>query len=112
MQQPMPNEPTPLDVLRHARAIVRDGGDPNPCEIGPYCLRCCLGIAKGDVDAKHGTGLSGIGSLIAMGVEVPSDAPLIQSRDAVARYDPGISHSKESALALLDRVIEELEGVR
>jgi hypothetical protein len=81
-------------LFRMAREIVCDGGDPDPCELGAYCLRCCLALAKTDLDAEFGT---------VFGL----DWVLVSARDAASRLgDEGIAHSRESALAMLDRLIQ------
>lgn len=105
-----------IDLLRMAREIVIDGGDPSPCELGPYCLRCCIGIAKDAYDEKHPSGLgeptidqgaimAGLPSFASIVFE--SDLPLVRVRDAIGAHDKGIAHTKESAIALLDNLIKE-----
>ena len=88
-----------IDVLKYARAIIRDGGDPNPCRLGTYCLRCAISIAKGDLDNIH---------------EVPlgaQDGPLLEAAELLAVKDKGIVHTRNSALAMLDELISESERV-
>lgn len=69
-------------ILSVARKIVEGGGDPNPCDLGRYCLRCCLALAKGQADTHRAL----------------PDEVLILARDAVATHDKGIAHSKETAV--------------
>ena len=108
-----------LAVLRAAREVVLDGGDTSPCELGAYCLRCCVAIAKSAVDARLGIGFCRGDKVVDAKRVAPetglalfdqmyeSDLPLIEARDLIAKYDPGIVHTRESALALLDQVIGE-----
>lgn len=69
-------------TLSVARQIVEGGGDPNPCDLGHYCLRCCIALAKGQVDTHRAL----------------PDEVLILARDAVAVHDKGIAHSQETAV--------------
>jgi hypothetical protein len=36
---------TDLAILQRAQRVVQRGGSPTPCEHGPFCLNCCLGLA-------------------------------------------------------------------
>ena len=94
---------TALDVLREARHVVENGGDSTSCKIGPFCLRCCLALAKTALDRRAGKEPGWpVDFWLTMG-----DLPLLSARDAVAKYDGGVAHDQASALALLGRVINE-----
>ena len=109
-------KPTALDVLRAARRVVEDGGDPNPCEMGAYCLRCCIGIAKGMVDDRFDTPTAAGASFIDNPTGhrplklYETDRILIEARDLIARFDKGVTHTRGSALALLDRAMTEAKA--
>lgn len=74
-------------LLMQTRIRVLIGGDSHPCELGPYCLRCCVALAKGSLDDDYDTPL-------------PDDVLLI-ARDAIANHDKGVAHSRSSALATI-----------
>lgn len=95
-----------VDVLVEARKIVESGGDKDPCECGPYCLRCCIAIAKEALDFRHGTLLGIRECLEHFHDELASDLPLSRAREMLSSFgDHGIEHSRESAIELLDRII-------
>lgn len=102
---------TPIDVLQRAREIVQAGGDNRPCEIGRYCLRCCIAIAKTELDDEQGASPPLDVNLMRLMKrtfeEIPSDAPLVGARELLAKKDDGITHTKESALKLLDEILGE-----
>lgn len=101
----------PLEVLKYTKRIVEDGGDPRPCALGSYCLRCCAAIAKGDLDKMHGTEmpLREVVSDLLYGLrETPGDLPMTQAIDLIATRDKGIVHTRESALELLNELIARL----
>ena len=107
-------EPTALDVLRAARRIVEDGGDTDPCELGAYCLRCCIGIAKGSVDKRFSTPYCGGGVFVdnptgrSPFVAYDTDRPLLEARDAIGKYDMGTVHTRQSALDVIDKAISDI----
>lgn len=103
---------TSIDVLREARKVVQEGGDPNPCQHGTFCLRCCIAIAKGRCDVA--VGVDSLQSVmntfraLGRGAEpTKTDQPMFDARNMVTVYDGGIVHTQESALALLDLVLAE-----
>ncbi len=104
------SETTPIAVLRGARRIIEDGGDTNPCELGAYCLRCCIGIAKGAEDDRNNVRYdwSAVIQDGGFGPARQADTPLIHAREAIAKYDRGIAHTRQSALEVLDKVIKEM----
>lgn len=99
-----------ITLLRMARQTVVDGGDTDPCEIGQYCLRCCVSIAKSDFDDVHESGAPlGVVLLdVVQNTFTPhdSDRILLEAIALVRKRDSGITHTKESALALLDEIID------
>ncbi len=100
-----------IEMLHLAKEVIGEGGDKNPCERGPFCLRCCLALAKGKYDDKYGSGVL----LMECFAQVASDRiresvgdePLVDARTLVAKYDNGVTHTKESATALIDVIIAE-----
>ncbi len=90
--------PAAMQVLRLTHEVVEKGGDSHHCRIGQYCLRCCVAIAKTQYDRE----------LDASAIEEEDcDLPLNDARCAIARQDGGISHTRDSALALIEKVMIE-----
>lgn len=104
---------TTLDLLHRTREIVLDGGDPEPCEVGKYCIRCCLGIAQSDAQEKYCEDAMRIG-FIPFGQHY-TDYVLDDARKIIASVGDsgGITGSevmtKESALKVIDAAIREYE---
>jgi len=94
-------------LFRKARQIIADGGDPAPCELGPYCLRCCLAIAQTDLQGQRGDGPEGVASFLPPGRH-PSDARLLEAVRIVRERhgDSGTAHTRESALSVLDAAMQ------
>jgi len=85
------------EVIEEAAAIARAGGDPHSCHRGPFCPRCCIALAKGALDKRHGTA-----------IEEYTDWPLEAARDQLRLAgDTGdVLHTQESVLALFTKVLE------
>jgi hypothetical protein len=77
-----------IAVLRRAREIVEAGGDPAPCALGTFCLRCCAAMAKGQLDG-HGTSLADLADVIAGQIRLRDD---------------------DQPLAMLDQLVAEQTG--
>ena len=114
--------PTTLDVLRGARRILLDGGDPEPCEAGQWCPYCCAGIAKTDLDGAHGTGRDAIEALEFIMIRATSgyaklrdsDKPLTDASELIR--DAGAmglaTFSREQALEIVDAAILAAERIK
>lgn len=106
--------PTTVEVLRGARRILEDGGDPTPCNFGQWCPYCCASIAKGDLDKRDGTELDTVSvclDVIFGFQERPGDEPLLDATrfigDAGARN--AAMFTKESAIAFVNSAIAHAE---
>ena len=97
-------------ILLIARGIVEDGGDPDTltgCDLGPYCLRCCLGEAYTMMDVRPRSDLPTEIRDVLTGTltDLPADAPLNAARERLRECgDLGVAHTRESALAMLDKM--------
>lgn len=103
-------------IFRNARRIVEDGGDPNPCECGAYCLRCCVAIGKGDIDDQFDNPLADVAQMTnALGMmhgmpwlpQTTTDLALMEAIELLGARDNYIAHTRESALSLLDSLLEQ-----
>src|ERR1043166_2096850 len=102
---------TTADIIRGCRAILRDGGDPNPCERGQWCPYCCMAIAKGDLDDREGN-TAPVAERIAVVLRVAPptefDAPTIAARKLLKRPAPTLGagpYTRESALAVVESAL-------
>ena len=104
--------PNTVKVLRAARRIIVDGGDPRPCELGTWCPYCAIGIAKGDVVAESVSLRTAMLDVIRddmLGVPIPErpeDEPLVEARNILKEFVRECVHTQESTLEALDAAIK------
>ncbi len=105
---------TITDILRAGREVVANGGDDNHCQMGRYCLACCLGIGKTIADQMNEVDVSdatwdtiasfGSGQAMTWG---KTDRVMLDTMKLVNIIDGDEPYTQERALAVLDKLIAE-----